>query len=221
MGIPAIIAALPREVRAFVRGVQPDPAQKRAGVYVYRLPGAVVVCAGMGAVRAGMAVQAALGAGEISVLVSAGLAGGCDPGLAVGRVMEARTVVDSASGERFETECGGDCGVLVTSHAIAGVREKERLFATYGAGLVDMEAATVARMAVMHGLPFRAIKAVSDAHDFELSSLSRFATVHGHFRTGAFALHTAVRPASWRHAMKLGSGSQLALLGLTEALKQL
>ncbi len=71
--------------------------------------------------------------------------------------------------------------------------------------MVDMEAATVARLARMRGLGFRAIKAVSDAHDFELSSLSRFASPHGHFRTGAFALHTALRPAPWRQTMQLGA----------------
>ena len=81
-----------------------------------------------------------------------------------------------------------------------------------------MEAATVARMAGTNGIPFRAVKAVSDAHDFELSSLSRFASPHGHFRTRAFALHTALRPRTWSQTMKLGSGSNRALRALTEVL---
>jgi adenosylhomocysteine nucleosidase len=221
VAVPAIIAALPREVAALVRGVAAEPSLKHKGIHVYRLPDAVVVCAGMGAVRAAIAVESAFQLGEVSMLVSAGLAGACDPLLTVGQVLEVDKVIDAGSGERFEPSYGGKGATLVTCSSIAGVKEKERLFASYGAGLVDMEAATVARMAMMRGVPFRAIKAVSDAHDFELSSLSRFASPHGHFRTGAFALHTAIRPQSWRHAMKLGSGSQRALRGLTEALREI
>jgi adenosylhomocysteine nucleosidase len=86
---------------------------------------------------------------------------------------------------------------------------------------VDMEAATVARLAELHGIPFRAIKAVSDAHDFELTSLSRFATKTGHFRTGAFALHTALRPHRWHNTIQLGAGSQRALLALNKRLKEI
>ena len=74
-----------------------------------------------------------------------------------------------------------------------------------------MEAATVGRLAAAHGLRFRAIKGISDAHDFELASLSRFAGKHGSFRTGAFAMHTALRPHTWSKAAKLGRESNRAL----------
>jgi adenosylhomocysteine nucleosidase len=77
-----------------------------------------------------------------------------------------------------------------------------------------MEAATVARLAAAKGLRFRAIKGISDAHDFEMESMSRFADAHGHFRIGAFALHTALRPASWQSAMRLGRESNRALTKL-------
>jgi adenosylhomocysteine nucleosidase len=77
-----------------------------------------------------------------------------------------------------------------------------------------MEAATVARLALARGLRFRAIKGISDAHDFEMESMSRFADARGHFRTGAFALHTAVRPRNWSSAMRLGRASNRALAKL-------
>jgi adenosylhomocysteine nucleosidase len=173
----------------------------------------------MGGVRVLLAVNALLAADAVESLVSTGLAGGCDPALPVGSLVHAATVVDAQSGARFSGL--GGAATVVTTHSIASVQEKQRLFASYGAAAVDMEAATVARLAQMHGLNFRAIKAVSDAHDFELSALSRFASPHGHFRTGAFALHTALRPRSWRHAMKLGAGSQRALRSLTETLKEI
>ncbi len=214
-----IVAALPREVAELVRGFPPEPGLKRSGVYLYRMPRAVVACAGMGGTRVLLAVKAILGAAAVEVMVSTGLAGGCDPALSVGSVVQAATVVDAQSGARFAGLVG--VGTLVTTHSIASVREKRRLFESYGAAVVDMEAAFVARLAQMQGLSFRAIKAVSDAHDFELESLSRFASSRGHFRTGAFALHTALRPHHWRSAMQLGAGSQRALRALTETLKEL
>jgi adenosylhomocysteine nucleosidase len=189
-------------------------------VFTYILPGAVVVCAGMGTVRATLAVQTALKLADVSMLLSVGLAGGCHPEVRVGSVVEAGTVVDTLSGERFTAASGGTA-TLATTHTIASVREKERLFASYGADVVDMEAATVARLAAMRGLPFRAIKAVSDGHDFELNSLARFASPHGHFRTRAFALHTALRPRQWRKTMQLGAASRRALAALTLVLKGL
>lgn len=214
-----MIGALPREVAGLVRGVRADGSLRRKGVYLYRLRNAVVVCAGMGSARVTESVRVAREGNHITKLVSAGLAGACEPGVPVGQVVHPAMVIDALSGERYPV--AGGSGTLVTSHTIAGVREKERLFASYGAAVVDMEAATVARLAGLEGLAFCAVKAVSDGHDFELGSLSRFSTTHGHFRTGAFALHTAMRPGSWRGAMRLGSGSQRALRALTVALKEI
>lgn len=220
-GFPAIIAALPREIAGLVRGIRPESQGKQDGIFIYRLESGLAVCAGMGGERVTLAVQAALEHGAVSKLVSTGLAGGCDPAILVGTVIEPRIIVDTLSGVRFLSANSGAVGTLVTTHAVVGVKEKQRLFASYSATIVDMEAATVGRLAEAHGLPFQAIKAVSDGHDFELGSLSRFCSHKGHFRTSAFALHTALRPQIWRKTMRLGAGSQRALQALTEVLKTL
>jgi adenosylhomocysteine nucleosidase len=216
----AIIAALPREIAALVQGTSADRALLRDGIHLYRLEKAVVVAAGMGSARATIAVQAAVASGSIRTLVSVGLAGACSPELAAGEVAEASTVIDARTGERFSVGTAKSC-VLVTTGAIASVHEKARLAASYGAALVDMEAATVARLALAKELEFRAIKSVSDAHDFELASLSRFAGKHGGFRTGAFALHTALRPHHWGKAAKLGRDSNRALVRLHQRLREI
>lgn len=215
----AIIAALPREIAALVRGVRPEAALRREGIFLYRLPGAVVVAAGMGAQRVTRAVEAAMAAGNVGTLVSAGLAGACTPELRPGQVVEATRVVDTATGERYGTAVA-DGVVLATAASIASVAEKRRLADAYGAAVVDMEAATVARLARAHGLSFRAIKAISDPHDFEIASLERFTGKRGEFRTAAFALHTALRPATWSQAATLGRNSTRALAALTERLRQ-
>ena len=83
-----------------------------------------------------------------------------------------------------------------------------------------MEAATVARLALAHSIPFRAVKAISDDFQFELSGMERFTTRHGHFHTRAFALHTAVRPHTWRKTVRLGRHSQMALRALAEVVQR-
>ena len=218
----AIVAALPREIATLVKGVPADAALRQRGIHLFRLPGAIVVAAGMGSERSTVAVAAALEEGRFDTMLSVGLAGACLPTLRAGRVMEASVVVDVRTGENLNTDAPGPVehlGVLATSGAIATVHEKARLAETYGAAMVDMEAATVARLARAHGLKFRALKGISDAHDSELASLARFEGKHGSFRTGRFALHTALRPHHWRRTMTLGRGSAQALEALGQELR--
>ena len=217
----AILAALPREVTGLVGRTHPSPGLLRQGIHLYSVGSAVVVTAGMGASRVSLAFGAALDAGAIEAVVSTGLAGSCRLDLPAGLVAEAGTVVDARTGERFQSAASGDGSVLATAAAIASVKEKARLADAYGAAMVDMEAATVARLAQAHGLAFRAVKAISDAHDFELASLSRFEGRHGQFRTAAFALHTALRPHHWRSAARLGRESNRALSALQIRLRQI
>jgi adenosylhomocysteine nucleosidase len=215
----AIIAALPREIEELVRGVPQDAELRRSGIHLYRVDNAIVVAAGMGAARAELAVEAALAEGGVQLLVSTGLAGACTPDLHAGEVAEAGIVVDGQSGTRYAAGHGSDL-VLASVNSIANIREKARLSRSYLCSMVDMEAATVARLAAAKGVAFRAIKGISDAHDFELEGLSQFTGEHGEFRTAAFALHTALRPGTWSKAMQLGRNSQRALTSLTVALRQ-
>jgi adenosylhomocysteine nucleosidase len=211
-----IIAALPREVSSLVNGWE-QRRQLSESVALWTKGEAVIACAGMGAARAKIAVQAAMEAMPVTDLISVGLAGACDPRLKVGEIVRAGVVVDEATGERFENSQFRQ--VLVSGDAIASVREKARLRAAYGVDAVDMEAATVARLAKEHGLSFRAIKAISDGADFEVEGLARFATAEGQFREGAFALHAALRPWMWGKVIALGRNSTKAVSALTKAME--
>jgi len=195
-----IIAALPREVSGLVKGWKRRQLGER--VVVYSNGDVVVAYAGMGAARATLAVQAAMA---------------CDPKLRVGEIIRAGVVVDARTGERFENSQYRQ--VLVSTDAIASVKEKARLHASYSAVAVDMEAASVARLAQAHGLGFHAIKAISDEADFELAGLAHFSTAEGQFREVAFALHAVLRPVLWSKAIALGRNSSKAVSTLTEALR--
>jgi adenosylhomocysteine nucleosidase len=210
-----IIAALPREVSSLVQGWK--RRQSTSGVVVYTDGRAVVACAGMGAARAELAVQAAMATMPLTDLLSVGLAGACDVNLHVGEIVRAGVVIDIGTGERFSESQYAQ--LLVSSTTIASVSEKARLRSLYRADAVDMEAAAVGRIAKAHGLAFRAIKAISDEADFEIAELSRFATEDGQFREGAFAVHAALRPAQWGRVIALGRNSSKALAALTNALR--
>jgi adenosylhomocysteine nucleosidase len=215
----AIIAALPREVAALVRGVEPHRTFEERGIMLYQLPNAVIVAGGMGGLRATLAFEAARAVAHIEHVISTGLAGACTSGLRGGDLAEAAFVVEERTGERYSVITSPDPHVLVSSIAIADIKEKNRLAETYGAAMVDMEAATIARLAAAHGVTFRAIKAISDGHEFEMPSLKLFADHNGHFRTGAFAMHTALRPQQWGKAIELGQASRHALAKLHVALR--
>jgi len=225
-----IIAALPRELALLARDLSATRIGDSDGVLLQSATlgsnqGSVLLAtAGMGAQRVALAVAAALAHGPINTLLSVGFAGACDPALNPGDVVEASLVIDSRSGERFQTDATLEwtpSGILVTSAQIAGIAEKRRLRETYNAAAVDMEAATVARLARAHGIPFGALKAISDEHDVDLTQLSKFANARGQFRTSAFALHTLLRPQQWRATTSLGRNSKSALHNLTSALHQL
>jgi adenosylhomocysteine nucleosidase len=206
----AIIAALPREVAGLVKGWERRELARR--VFVYRKGAAVVACAGMGAGRVTLAVKAALAEGGTE-LMSAGLAGGCDPAMRVGDVVRAGVVVDVRTGERFIDRRFEQ--VLVTGASVADVAEKSRLWSGYGAAAVDMEAATVARLAEGQGVGFQALKVISDDAEFEMDGLNRFGTPDGQFREAAFAAYAIVRPALWGKLGQLAGNSKRALTVLT------
>jgi adenosylhomocysteine nucleosidase len=210
-----IIAALPREVKALVRGW--ESREPSPNVRVWTKGNAVVACAGMGADRAAVAVGAAMAAMPVTDLISAGLAGACDPALKVGDIIRAGVVIDQASGERFNNSQLKH--VLVSTHEIVSVPEKAKLYASCYASAVDMEAAAVGKIAAARGLRFHAIKAISDEADFEIEGLSRFATADGQFHEREFALYAALRPAMWGKVITLGRNSGVAIRVLTEELR--
>lgn len=212
---PAIVAALPREVKQLVRGWQQHRLPGKITAYTNDC--AVVACAGMGAERAALALQAALSLKPVTSLLSAGLAGACHPSLRVGDIVRAGVVIDARTGERFANELFSD--TLITAPTIASANEKQRLYASYQASAVDMEAATLARLAQAHKLSFRAIKSISDEASFEMQELAQFATSDGQFREAAFAMHSSIRPRLWPKLFALAGNSKRAVQSLTTELE--
>ena len=212
---PVFIAALRREIAAVVKGERwhADHSKHARCIHIYVHDDAIVACAGMGAARASLAVEAALALGPASELISVGWAGACNERFHVGDMIHPSILIDARTGERFflADPCTTEAAeIVVTVATPAGAVAKRRLGINYSASAVDMEAATVARLAQAHGLPFSAIKAVSDEVDFELPDMQQFSTEDGQFQESEFALYVAFRPWLWKFVLTMAKGSRLA-----------
>lgn len=163
------IAAEARECEPFVRRWNSvrDPGLNvrwaRAGVWHARP--VIALANGAGVKRSEAAADAVPNA---AAFVSLGFCGALDPALRLGDVVLSTSVTEF-TGRKYEALIPAGCivatGGVYTSDRIAGsVREKEELRKT-GASVVEMEASGVARASERFGVPFYAVRVVSDTAD--------------------------------------------------------
>ena len=96
--------------------------------------------------------------------------------------------------------------------------EKHRLASAYSAALVDMEAAAIARLAQMRGIPFDCIKGISDGFNDQLPDFNRFILSDGHFQLSRFVLFSFLRPWYWPALIQMGENSKKAAQSIAESL---
>lgn len=230
-GTIAIIAALPGELKPLVsppRGTrwQRLKASKGTVLWEHQHDGGrwLAACSGMGGHRAAIALQEIERYAPVDVICSIGWAGALDPSLSAGSVWHVAQVIDTQTGERFPTEehaknHSHHWPVLATTARVADSEEKARLAVSYGARLVDMEAATLARIALARGIPFYCLKAVSDETEARIPDLNPFILPDGKIHMLPFLAHIAVRPGSWQGVVRLGRHSALASRHLADAVR--
>lgn len=212
-----IIAAMHGELKPLVRSWA--ALETREGVDGWQHPNGPVMafCGGMGASSATRAFARARQVCEPVQLLSVGWAGALREELLPGTIVKPSTVRDLNTGEMLSAQGSG--GLLLTATRVAVREEKHRLARTYdGAVAVDMEAATLARLAEAHDLRFGAIKAISDTLDEELPDMNPFVTLDGQFATRRFIAHVAVRPVHWKALARFGKQAALAAENLCAAI---
>ena len=216
----AIVAALQREVRSLVSGCHTEPVKYEGKSFrLYTSEKAVVVCGGMGAEAARRATQALLSRTKPSILVSAGFARALWSDLRVGDIVIPAEVYHVARKQSYPTLFGE--GQLWTSPMVVESPEVPAGFKLGQCKGVDMEAAAVAEVATGVGIPFVAVKAVSDEALFRMPPMNEFIDRDGGFRTGAFLLHVLFRPRTWRSVVALAHNSSQAASKLCGALRSL
>src|SRR4051812_41316937 len=189
-------------------------------IRIYEKDDTLIAFGGIGGNSARIAADTAYSHADrnVSLMISAGLAGALVPELKVGQVFVPEVIIGDSDNNEIETASG--MGKLVTVGAIAGAEHKKLFAAKYHAQAIDMEAFSVADVARIYNVPCIAMKAISDEYDFDLPPLGRFVTDTGDFRTIAFVAYAAVRPWIWPTVIRLNKNSNLAIKRLCAVLEQ-
>jgi adenosylhomocysteine nucleosidase len=224
----AIVAAIQRELWPLVKSWRSTKLEHEGREFTfYESDYAVAVCGGMGAEFGRRAAEAIVVKYSPEVLISVGVAGALVPELHVGDTVFPAVVIDAGDGSRHESAIRDAAlgktplarTILISSPSIAGAAQKKQLAKSYGAHVVDMEGASVARAAQVHNLPFLAIKAISDDVNFEIGEMNRFIR-NGRFETKSFVLFLIPRPWLWLKMIRLARNTQLASHNLCAWLRE-
>lgn len=194
-----------------------------------------VFVSGVGEELAYRTARAACRVLAVRAYISIGLSGSLSPELGPGDVVVAERVKTASSGGygeyrsdpeilelvsgSFSEEERPRIGPLLATERVVVLSKDKRKFAdAYDCLAVDMESAGAARAAKKAGVPFIAIRAISDALDEDLPvDFNRF-TVDGRLDWPCFAFYVATHPATISPLIKLGKNSRHAVENLTAVL---
>ena len=168
--------------------------------------------AGMGAAAAARA-GAAIAAGRPRALLAVGFCGALDPALRVGDLVAAERVVDEVTGDEFVADpallaaAPGRRGALVSARRIARTPDAR---ARLDGMAVNLESAALARAAGAAGVPFLALRAVTDATRHRLPDFERMAPGGARLRPGRVAAHLITHPLELPQLVRLGPAAAWA-----------
>lgn len=185
------------------------------------------VLTGMGQAHALDAAKKAL-AYKPDLCISTGLAGSLRDGYRPGDVIAARLVSEvgepvAVASHRELLSTAVDCGArqierLATSKRLVTQAEEKRRLAAQ-AEAVDMESYTILAEAARCGVPALAVRAVSDAADFDMPyDFERAQDAQGQVRAMGILSQVIRRPSGLPSLLKLARDSRIAARSLAEFL---
>jgi len=221
---PGIVAALLPEARILTKG------PLAAGGFTALPEGSMLFVSGIGSNRGRLAAQALLKKGA-TALVSWGCAGGLLPGLSPGSLILPERILasdqsiypaDPSWQERMSSRLKGSIdpqeGMLAESTIVlTRSQEKAELLRRTGAIAVDMESASIARVAQEAGIPFIAVRAIIDGPEMDiprsaLDSIDEF----GRIRALKLVSSLARNPIEFLPLLRMGRSFRAAETTLAE-----
>ncbi len=203
----AVVCAVPAERRALAGLAGPELS---------------IHLSGMGA-DAAARTAAELLARPLRGLVSAGFCGALSPGLRVGDLVAPDEVRDEATGESFAPDpamlaaAPGARGTLVSARRLARTpADRARLDGV----AVDLESAAIARASRDAGVPFLALRAVTDESRHRLPDFDRLMDAAGRLTPGAGLLYFVRHPRELPALVRLGPAAREAGRALRAGLEQ-
>jgi adenosylhomocysteine nucleosidase len=175
-GTLLLVAAFRWEVLPLLR-MQQGAKRLARDRFCFQLNGRPVVLAvsGAGAENAYQTTRDLVESFQPEGVFSIGFAGGLQDALHAGDLFVADEVIEELTGQRYACRKGllplsAAGGSLLSARAVAASSaSKEALARRWGAVAVDMESAGVARASNETGVPFGALKAITDALDHSLA----------------------------------------------------
>ena len=203
-GVVALLCAVPAEERMLRRLAGPQVR---------------IVVMGMGPATAEHHAAAAIGDGACAA-ISVGFCGALDPSLSVGDVVVPERVRDALTGEEWECDAarasgaGRRGGTLVTTdHVVSDPVARAELMCL----AVDMESAGAARACARAGVPFAAIRAVTDRTGDRLPDLAGVVDDAGDIHAMRIAGRLIIHPGQIPAWVRLARGASAARRGLVPA----
>ena len=239
--LTAIFMATPEEVKPLLEaysidwrsGIQLDGLGTSSPVVWHiRSQKALVCLCGMGRGHALEAAQLVIRRFKPTMLISAGFCGALLASLKAGQVVGAEVLLNTTYPQpsglgleilhklNVEKAVPGSSIELVkaftSAKVISTVKEKTALLSRFGAAVVDMEASSIAAAAQKFGLPWNAIKVVSDEASFAMplnfNELSDEES--GQVNKGKVILEVLKRPILIPRLCRLAKNSNLAAKNL-------
>lgn len=239
-----IITAMPEETQAVCRA-SGGVTKTLIGTLVVRQVAVagheiVIVEAGMGFRNAATAAERLVHDVRPDMIISAGYCGGVSAELLVGDIVVATGVHIVSEGEReaVPVEIPAISRNFVVQQAAEGHRVFGGLFASTATimpksrlaallppdapfPVVEMESAAIAIVAVENGIPFSALRAVSDPYDEELGfSLDEFCDDRMRIRISRVLLTIARKPRIIPQLIRLARNSRIAGASLSQAMER-
>jgi adenosylhomocysteine nucleosidase len=225
-----MVAAYRREVGPLIARIARQDKVRSVGENGFRFQrrGRLVALAiaGVGAENAYRSTCELLASISASGVLSIGFAGGLRDSLRVADLLLASEVIDEKSGERFPCDGnvwpvdGGQRGALLASaEVVNAVDAKRALAARWDAMAVDMESSGVARASKEVGLPFGAVKVISDVADESIAiDFQRCRSDDGGLSTWKIVREGMASPQGISDLWRLAKSSRQAAARLAVAL---
>ena len=229
-GVPAsfgIVAAFSHEVGPLVRSSK-GVARLGDGRFRLALRGrpAMLAIAGAGTSNARQAAEELIRVIQPAALISIGFAAGLRQELATGMLMLADEVIEQSTSERFACDpkildglAASRGSLLSVSRVIGTAEEKVRLGTQWNALAADMESGGVARAARAAGLPFAALKCVTDGCEESIAiDFQRCGSEHGGLAVRKIIREAFTSLQGVRDLIRLAAASRRAAQNLAIAL---
>ena len=197
----------------------------------------ILVRSGVGRQRAKDATLQIIDRFKPRVLISTGYAGAVQPGLNVGDLVIANTIIEEIKGQKqspdsdwLDRAIGVPSpngvkkvvgGLLTVDTVIHTSAIKYELGKKYGVQAVEMETSAIAKVAREKGLPLLSLRVISDRLDQELIDSSSFLGSDGEISTLKAGWYVLSHPGSIRNALSLRNQTQVATKVMTRFLSDL